>query len=250
MAPAGTLVFGRVHTGSVGFRTDRRENWYGAGDVYLACRPGRARTAMVRAGDHEQVVLDVEAITSVAGADQVWFTGYQPVSAGLGEGWNTTCTYVRDTVLTAPNIAAQPLLIGNAARLLAAMALTVFPNDALVDPPAEHRHDAHPAGLRRAVAFIDENAHRDVGPAEIAAAAYVTVRALQLAFRRHLGTTPTGYLRRVRLEHVRRQLLSADPATATIAEIAARWGFANHSRFTAVYRTAYGERPSQSLRHQ
>ncbi|MFB9895286.1 helix-turn-helix domain-containing protein [Planobispora takensis] len=38
-------------------------------------------------------------------------------------------------------------------------------------------------------------------------------RAVQYAFRRHLGTTPTGYLRRARPERAHRDLQAAGPAT-------------------------------------
>jgi hypothetical protein len=43
--------------------------------------------------------------------------------------------------------------------------------------------------MRRAVAFIDEHAHEDIAAADIAAAAGVTIRSVQLAFRRHLDST-------------------------------------------------------------
>ena len=83
---------------------------------------------------------------------------------------------------------------------------------------------------------------------DIAAAAHVTIRALQLSFRRHLGCTPTVYLRRVRLEHAHRDLIAADPQRETVTAVAYRWGFASHSRFTAHYRDAYGVLPSDTLR--
>ncbi|GAA3296409.1 hypothetical protein GCM10020218_079740 [Dactylosporangium vinaceum] len=50
-----------------------------------------------------------------------------------------------------------------------AAALSVFPNDALREPIIEDRRDAHPATLRRAVAYSDDNAHRDIAVADIAA---------------------------------------------------------------------------------
>jgi transcriptional regulator GlxA family with amidase domain len=34
----------------------------------------------------------------------------------------------------------------------------------------------------------------------------------------------------------------------TVAEIAARWGFAHHGRFAALYQESYGHAPSHSLR--
>jgi predicted DNA-binding protein YlxM (UPF0122 family) len=39
--------------------------------------------------------------------------------------------------------------------------------------------------VRRAVAFIEEYAHRDISAADIAGAAQVSIRAVQLAFARH-----------------------------------------------------------------
>lgn len=85
--------------------------------------------------------------------------------------------------------------------------------------------------------------------AGIARASFVTVRALQLSFRRHLDTTPLGYLRRVRLDRSHRDLLAADPARDTVTEIAARWKFSTSGPFSAYYRALYGVPPGYTLRH-
>lgn len=125
----------------------------------------------------------------------------------------------------------------------------------------EHgRHDSEPATpararlpyaasetVARAVAFIEERARDDIGVADIAAAAFVTVRAVQLAFRRYLDTTPLGYLRQVRLERAHQELTEADPDRTTVTAIAADWRFTNASRFSAYYRAAYGVSPTQTL---
>ncbi|MFI6180577.1 hypothetical protein ACIA8R_33925 [Nonomuraea sp. NPDC051191] len=44
--------------------------------------------------------------------------------------------------------------------------------------------------MRRAIAYLEAQPDQDITVADIAAAAHVTVRAVQLAFRRHLDTTP------------------------------------------------------------
>jgi transcriptional regulator GlxA family with amidase domain len=94
---------------------------------------------------------------------------------------------------------------------------------------------------------MESNLDQAIGIADIAAAAGVTVRALQTAFQRHLGTTPLGHLRRLRLDEVRTELLAADPSERTVAAVAARWGFHHHGRMTAAYRELYGELPSTTL---
>lgn len=101
-----------------------------------------------------------------------------------------------------------------------------------------------------AVAFIRERARDDIGVADIAAASFVTIRAVQLAFRRYLGTTPLGYLRQVRLERAHEQLLSADSDRTTVSAVAADWHFSNASRFSGHYRAAYGVPPVQTLRQR
>ena len=102
--------------------------------------------------------------------------------------------------------------------------------------------------LRRAVRFVDLTADRPIGITDIAAASGVGPRALQLAFRRHAGTTPWSYVRSVRLHRARRDLQAADPGRDTVLAIALRWGFSNRSRFSAEYRAAYGETPAATLR--
>ena len=85
--------------------------------------------------------------------------------------------------------------------------------------------------------------------ADIAAACFVSIRAIQLAFRRHLDTTPQEYLRRVRLDRAHHDLMATDPAHASVTAVAYRWGFSSPSRFAAYYRQAYGHPPGRTLRH-
>jgi transcriptional regulator GlxA family with amidase domain len=107
---------------------------------------------------------------------------------------------------------------------------------------------AQPQTLRRAIAFIHDNAHRDIGLSDIAAAINVTPRSVQYTFRRHLGTTPLEYLRRVRLDRAHRDLQAADPAVDTVMEIAGRWRFGHLGRFSIAYKKAFGHPPSRTLR--
>jgi hypothetical protein len=202
------LIFGHVSGGAVGFRTGTAEHWHGDSSPYVAAQPGQPRTSMIRGGVHDQAVIDPALPGQIAdtapGRTQqpVRFTGYEPTAAQAAEQWRVTYAYVRDTALAGPDLAG-PLVTASAARLLVATALAVFPNNALTDPTATDRHDAHPGTVHRAVSFIDEHAHEDITIADIAAAAFVTIRAVQLAFRRHLDITPMEYLRRVRLDRAK-----------------------------------------------
>ncbi|MDL5159851.1 helix-turn-helix transcriptional regulator [Actinomycetospora termitidis] len=120
---------------------------------------------------------------------------------------------------------------------------------ALVPRHPGARSEPEPAALRRAVDFIEARAGEEVTLDEIATAARVGPRALQLAFNRYRGGSPMGYLRQVRLSHAHRDLCAADPTRGhTVAGIAARWGFTNPGRFATMYRQTYGVSPSRTLR--
>ena len=83
--------------------------------------------------------------------------------------------------------------------------------------------------------------------ADLVEHAGVSARTLQEAFQRELGMSPLEHLRRVRLDHAHAELLAADPSTASVTQVAARWGFFHLGRFSSTYRAAYGELPSQTL---
>ncbi|MFJ6616736.1 AraC family transcriptional regulator [Kitasatospora sp. NPDC091335] len=116
--------------------------------------------------------------------------------------------------------------------------------------PADGRGSALlPSALRRAADYCAEHAGEPLSVADIALAARVSLRALREGFRRHLDTTPLAYLRRVRLDRAHHDLLAiADGrALGTVTEVACRWGFTHLGRFSADYRRAYGQPPSQTL---
>ncbi|MFE4467746.1 AraC family transcriptional regulator [Leifsonia sp. NPDC056824] len=120
-----------------------------------------------------------------------------------------------------------------------------------------HNHSARlsepaPAAGKRPVSNAAELLRSDPAHlwtvAELAAAVSMSVRSLQEGFRRSLDTTPMAYLRRLRLERAHRELSAAEPGTVSVTEVATRWGFVHLGRFAAAYTSAYGERPSATLR--
>lgn len=101
--------------------------------------------------------------------------------------------------------------------------------------------------LRRAIAYIDDNAHSDISLADVADTVYVTPRALQYMFRKHRDCTPMDYVRRVRLHHARLELVAGDRVSTSVGEVARRWGFAHLGRFATRCHAEYGEHPHETL---
>jgi AraC-like DNA-binding protein len=225
---------------------------YQLGDMYVASCPRVDFTCYTHEVHSRTITLSQSLLTEVASfsADPPgapWgFLPFAPAAGGARQ-WRNTTRYI-DGLLADPVAVAAPLVLGSAARLLAATALAVFPNTMVTETAAGDRRDARPATVRRAVSFIEANADIDITIADIARAAGVTARAVQLAFRRHLDITPAAYLRRVRLDQAHRQLQAADPEHDSVTAVAYRWGFSSPSRFATYYRRAYGVPPSRTLR--
>jgi len=72
-------------------------------------------------------------------------------------------------------------------------------------------------------------------------------RKLNYCFQEVLGTTPVAYLRAIRLNGVRRELLDAAQAGGGVYDIAVRWGFWHFSQFSMDYKRQFGELPSRTL---
>jgi AraC-like DNA-binding protein len=101
--------------------------------------------------------------------------------------------------------------------------------------------------VHRSEAFIDEHLDQPLTVPMIAAAVAVSPRTLHLAFQQRREYTPSGYVRKARLDAVRRDLRSADASVTTVAAVARRWGFGNPGRFAAQYRAEFGRNPSTDL---
>lgn len=102
-----------------------------------------------------------------------------------------------------------------------------------------------PRHVRRAERYIEENAGGPLTSTRVAAQVGVSVRALFDGFKTFRGITPADHIRSVRLARAREDLRAGG---MTVAEVAARWGFAHAGHFAAQYRRRYGEPPRSTRR--
>lgn len=211
--------------------------------------PGHARSSSRRL-DMIVVHLNLAALAGAAGWPEPGPVNLRvgalgPLSPGMQQQWDAVRLFAVQT-LGNPALLREDLVRRSVGDLLIASALACF----AVDVPAGRSRatDGGPATLRRAVQFVEDNASRPIGVEDIAEAARLSQRGLQDLFRRSLGTTPSRYLRTVRLDGVKAELERADAETVSVTEVAHRWGFAHVARFAGWYREAFGENPSRTLR--
>jgi AraC-like DNA-binding protein len=268
----GAVQFSTIeHTATVDARVDAlfgvlRMHWgvradhisgerLGPGDIAVNGQPGQQQHVRYTPSSFTLVVLPMQTLAAAAqdrpddDLKPLRFHSLHPTRPAASGQWLRTVDYITKSMHACPDGPGQPLLAGAASRMLTATLLTTFPNTWTTEPHYQDRTDATPTALARAIAFIEANADVDITILDIARAAYVTVRAVQLAFRRQLDTTPLQYLRRVRLDRAHNELRAANPGDGnTVIHVAARWGFADASRFAALYRRTYGQPPSHTLR--
>jgi AraC-like DNA-binding protein len=89
-----------------------------------------------------------------------------------------------------------------------------------------------PPRYRAAYRYIIEHLHdNELSVREVAGRLGVTERALQLAFRNHLGVTPAELIRSERMKRIRSEIdqFSDTGGRARVLDVASRWGISNRS---------------------
>ena len=247
---SGNLTFGQVEGGEIGLtasseQIDTTVPWlfpdervHAEWDDVTITALTMSKAATVRMA-RAQLGSDTAAVA---------FTGRSPIDRSLGRHWHSLVEYTRAALTTDRSPLESPIVLTSAFAHLVGLALETFPNTIQDAVREQSRPGSAPTSLRRAIAFIDENAHLPITSEDIARESRLSIRALQYGFRHHLGVTPVGYLRRVRLDGAHRELKRADPTTgATVTQIATDWGFANAGRFASYYRDVFGVSPKRTL---
>lgn len=100
----------------------------------------------------------------------------------------------------------------------------------------------------RRIALRPETAIDGVGVDDLCERLHVTRRTLQNHFHSVLGMAPSEYLKRVRLNAVRRALQHGSDPARSVHDIAMHWGFFHLGHFSHDYRELFGELPSSTLK--
>ncbi|TDC69169.1 helix-turn-helix transcriptional regulator [Streptomyces hainanensis] len=235
-------------------RPGREEHVVGPGETYVLdpyrpfqvrWSPGAQMTTLRL--DRDVVERAAADAFGVDGAVRARFALGGAVSPDAARTWGTISGAVHREVLGEGIARTNPLV---ATHLTQTSAALLVQTHRLITPVLDAGHTglvAHSA-VRRAMALVEERPDEPHTLADLASAARVSPRALQEAFRQHLDTTPLGYLREVRLRRAHQDLLTAgEDGSATVTDVAYRWGFSNLGRFAAYYRDRYGHPPSKTL---
>ena len=179
------------------------------------------------------------------------FGSYVPYSPAAGARWRAAVDQLSAAVpaVQADDPAHTTEAASEAGRLLAHTLLATFPNDVMAEAveleQQAGRKESSPTLVAHAMRIVEARAYDEVTLDELAGACGVSPRALQYAFRKHLGCSPLDYVRRVRLDLARGVL--RDGSRTSVSDAAARFGFHNPGRFASEYRQVFDENPRQTL---
>ncbi len=99
---------------------------------------------------------------------------------------------------------------------------------------------------KRARDYINDHRGIDISIHDLCRQTGVCRRTLEYSFRYSIGQSPAAYLRSIKLNEIRRVLLSPDHAEMSIGDIVADWGIWHLSRFANYYKKQFNELPSET----
>lgn len=76
----------------------------------------------------------------------------------------------------------------------------------------------------------------------------ISEKTLQNSFRSLFGFTPKRFIRQLKLNLVKKELISNTDPKLTIRKAAKKWGFLHMGRFSQYYTELFGENPSRTLK--
>jgi AraC-like DNA-binding protein len=171
-----------------------------------------------------------------------------PMDSDFARAWCGLVAHICHVSATAPAaMASDDVRRQYSATLMELMLSTA--NHSHSESLAEGAHRAAAWHVGYARDYIHEHLAEDMSISDIAAKVGVTARTLQNGFRKTFNLTPAEYIRRARVEALRRALLAADE-TEGVTNLMMNVGIVNFGRYAQYYREQVGVSPSATLRQK
>ena len=101
---------------------------------------------------------------------------------------------------------------------------------------------------RRARDYMEDHFPEPIRLADICRELRVSLRTMQRAFVEYFQLSPYAFLKKLRLDRARRELLAGAPESHSVTTIALNHGYIHLSRFSRDYREVFGELPRETLK--
>jgi AraC-like DNA-binding protein len=105
-----------------------------------------------------------------------------------------------------------------------------------------------PKYIRDGRMLLAENINATYTIADMVEDLKISKRTIQHGFKHYLGFTPKEYQQYIRLNGIRKTILSVKDPHMTLSEIAVKYNYFHLGHFSAEYKKFFGESPSETLR--
>lgn len=159
--------------------------------------------------------------------------------------WRNTARHMFGELQRSPQLFDLPLIRAQFEQKLMTALLSWQPHN-LHDGAEQKLPRILPRHVKLAADYMQNHPELPVTVESLAQICGVSGRTLFAGFAKFMGMSPMRYLRDVRLERVRQDLLDPhQPRSVTL--IAMRWGFFQLGRMAVDYRKHFGEGPRDTL---
>ena len=159
--------------------------------------------------------------------------------------WVATAQHVFAELQRNPALADEPLVRTQFEQMLMTTMLSWLPGG-LEAQVQQDRRMLLPRHVKAAEDYMRAHSDQALTVDTLAHEVGVSGRTLFEGFRKFLGVSPMRYLRDLRMERARHDLLDpAQPRSVTL--IATHWGFYQLGRFASDYRRRFGEQPHETM---
>ena len=247
LSPEGMLAF------AVTVRAGSRTSWFGRPlheRGLPATLPGGAEAVLEAGQEHIMVLIRQTLLRQhlsserVAALERAAYSRLLPTSAETLAGLGTWLMGLLTRTHVAPEMLRHPAAVATLETELAigiSGALSLREGGRRAPPSLRRR------GFDRAIEHIRRADLANLETDALHAAAAVSPRTLEYAFREELGLSPAAFVRRLRLHALRRALLASALGESTVTELAFHLGFTQLGRLAGAYRNRFGESPSATL---
>lgn len=213
-----------------------------------------SRLGMRWSADCEKFVVRIERdalerhASALAGEEWVGTVSFQclvDLQHTAAQAWVDTARHLFGELRRNPRLSDTPLVREQFEQLLMTGALNWLPGR-VIDGGGRDNRLVLPRHVKIAEEYMRAHPDLPITVETLALHTGVSGRTLHEGFRRFLGVSPIRYLRDLRMERARADLL--DPGQPrSVTSIAMRWGFFQLGRFASDYRRRFGEHPHESL---
>jgi AraC-like DNA-binding protein len=204
---------------------------------------GNCRKTLVRIS-RQAMELGLESLIGQSISKPLIFESKMDANIGASSAWWRTIHYIESELSNPDSLYNSPAFIRDIEQALIKGILTSQPHN-YSDEIRRAIHNKLPSYLIKTIDYLKLNARNEIHIDDIEWISGVSRNKLYSDFKRYIGVPPTAYLKRIRMEGVRSDIIKCT-GEESISTLAFSWGFNHLGRFSTEYRKMFGETPSET----